>query len=62
MKLAVLPARLIDGWKLTQDILEDRVPTVMKEAGFKQVHETGQISTIFGSLAWWVGSHPEPHA
>ena len=50
-----LPVRLFDGFALTRDVLEERVPALMAEVGFEEVSEVDAITTLFGALAWWSG-------
>ena len=55
-KALFLPVRLLDGFPLTQDVLDERVPALMAEVGFRSVVEVEARTTIFGALAWWSGS------
>ncbi len=50
-----LPVRVFDGFELTRDVLDERVPALMAEVGFREVTEVDAITTIFGALAWWSG-------
>lgn len=52
-KVLFLPARLLDGFALTSDVLHERVPALMREVGFEGVTEEGTITTLVGSVAWW---------
>jgi ubiquinone/menaquinone biosynthesis C-methylase UbiE len=42
--------RRFDGAGRTVDNLEGRLPQLIAEAGFDEVHETGHAATVFGTL------------
>lgn len=50
-----LPVRVFDGFELTRDVLDERVPALMGEVGFRDVVEVDTITTIVGAVAWWSG-------
>lgn len=54
-KALFLPVRMLDGFGLTRDVLDERVPALMAEVGFQGVEEVEARTTIFGALAWWRG-------
>ena len=54
-KAQFLPVRMLDGFGLTRDVLDERVPALMAEVGFQGVEEVEARTTIFGALAWWRG-------
>ena len=54
-KALFLPVRLLDGFELTRDVLDERVPALMAEVGFQGMEEVEARTTIFGALAWWRG-------
>jgi ubiquinone/menaquinone biosynthesis C-methylase UbiE len=47
--------RLFDGFDTTQDNYEERIPEILKAAGFKNVKELERIGTMFGILKIWRG-------
>jgi SAM-dependent methyltransferase len=51
MALASKPIRLLDGFAPTADNLAGRLPAMLAEAGFEEVHEGARIPTAFGTLA-----------
>lgn len=50
-----LPVRVFDGFELTRDVLDERVPALMGEVGFRDIAEVDAITTIVGAVAWWSG-------
>lgn len=42
----------------TLDNIEGRLPVMFQNAGFKQVQETGQITTVFGNLSFYQADKP----
>lgn len=54
-KALFLPVRMLDGFELTRDVLDERVPALMVEVGFQGVREVEARTTIFGALAFWSG-------
>ena len=59
MKLLALVVRLGDGFERTRDNLEGRLPTLCREAGFEDVHETARFATIMGTMTLYRGKKPE---
>jgi len=43
MRIAVSPFRLFDGVGATEDNLAGRLPTLIADAGFSEVVETGRV-------------------
>jgi hypothetical protein len=52
-------ARLSRRSKTLQDNWDDRIPTLMRDAGFSKPAETGHLSKPIGRLAYYRGVHPE---
>jgi ubiquinone/menaquinone biosynthesis C-methylase UbiE len=44
--------RYFDGAERTRDNLKGRLPQLIAEAGFDEVHETGHVATPFGTLVY----------
>lgn len=51
MRLAFLPVQLLDGFETTADNVAGRLPTLIAEAGFREVEETHRQRTAFGTLS-----------
>ena len=49
-RAAFTTVRLLDGFDVTRDNAEGRLPTLMHAAGFHLIHETGRVETILGTL------------
>ena len=54
-KALFLPVRLLDGFELTRDVLDERVPALMAEVGFQGMEEVEARTTLCGARAWWRG-------
>jgi ubiquinone/menaquinone biosynthesis C-methylase UbiE len=50
MRIASLPWRIFDGKDMTRDNVEGRIPELIRNAGFTEVSETTQFTTVFGTL------------
>lgn len=50
MRSAFYLVQMLDGFKTTTDNVRGLLPVYMTRAGFKDVRETGQFQTIFGTL------------
>jgi ubiquinone/menaquinone biosynthesis C-methylase UbiE len=53
-----LLARWLHSGEHVRDNLEDRIPTLMAEAGFADPEQTAHRATIFGRIACFRGSRP----
>jgi len=60
MRLAFYSVQLLDGFATTTDSVEGRLPEFIRDAGFVDTWETGQVSTIFGSLSFYRAAKPRP--
>lgn len=49
-RAAFTSVRLLDGFDVTRDNAEGRLPTLMQAAGFHSIRETGRVETILGTL------------
>lgn len=59
-RMAFLPVQLLDGFDVTSDNVHGRLPTLLREAGFLDVAETGRERTVLGSSrSTGVGSRGE---
>ena len=58
MRIAAFPIRLFDGVEWTADNIDGLLPQFMREAGFVDVTETGNFSTIFGTLMFYRAVKP----
>lgn len=55
MRMAVLSVQCLDGFALTADNVEGRIPAYFEEAGFQRVHQADAIATILGTIALYRG-------
>lgn len=55
MRILFCSIQLLDGFSNTSDHIQGRIPLVMAEEGFQNVHVTKEISTLFGTLALYAG-------
>ena len=46
-----LTVRLLDGFEATKDNLAGLIPEFIREAGFREVRNAENISTVYGTLA-----------
>ncbi len=53
-----LPIRLLDGFAVTADNIEGRLPHLVASAGFVDVAEVERFETVFGPLAVIRGARP----
>ena len=51
MHLAFLAVQFLDGFETTSDNARGMLPLLLLQAGFIDVHQTAQFSTMFGTLA-----------
>ncbi|WP_191567543.1 class I SAM-dependent methyltransferase [Metabacillus idriensis] len=50
MRVAFLPIQFLDGFETTSNHVKGIIPNLLKETGFVSIEETGQFSTITGTL------------
>lgn len=50
MRAAFLPVQFLDGFETTSPHVKGIIPDLLKETGFAAIEETGQFSTLFGTL------------
>jgi SAM-dependent methyltransferase len=53
-----LPVRLLDGFETTADNIRGRLPGLMAEAGFYDVHEDGRVATPLGVISLYRARKP----
>jgi len=58
MRLCACPVQWLDGFAATRDNLAGRLPELFAEAGFNPVAQTGQLNTLFGTLALYRAVKP----
>ena len=51
MRSAFYTIQLLDGFATTTDNVKGLLPAYIEDAGFEEVRETGQYSTVFGTLS-----------
>lgn len=50
MRAAFLAIQLFDGFGTTQDNVQGRLPSMMQQAGFENVHVNGRFRTMLGTM------------
>ena len=50
MRVAFFPVQFLDGFETTSPHVKGIIPTLLKETGFAAIEETGQFSTVVGTL------------
>lgn len=50
MRVAFFPVQLLDGFETTSPHVKGIIPSLLKETGFAAIEETGQFSTVIGTL------------
>lgn len=50
MRVAFFPIQFLDGFETTSNHVKGVIPSLLKETGFVLIEETGQFSTITGTL------------
>lgn len=50
MRAAFLVIQLVDGFATTQDSVRGKLPGMMEQAGFKDVHVDGRFRTMLGTM------------
>ncbi|MEK4012764.1 class I SAM-dependent methyltransferase [Peribacillus sp. FSL M8-0224] len=50
MRVAFFPIQFLDGFETTSTHVKGIIPNLLKESGFVSIEETGQFSTITGTL------------
>lgn len=50
MRAAFLPVQLLDGFETTSPHVKGVILNLLKETGFAAIEETGQFSTLFGTM------------
>ncbi len=53
MRAAFLAVQLLDGFETTSDSVKGALPSLMRQAGFRDVSESHREMTIFGTLAMY---------
>ncbi|MGF7219131.1 ubiquinone/menaquinone biosynthesis C-methylase UbiE [Spirosoma lacussanchae] len=51
MRLLFFGLQLFDGFDTTKANVEGLIPNMLYDEGFKQITQTGQVNTLFGTLA-----------
>lgn len=62
MRVAFLPVQLLDGFSNTNDSVRGLLPSLMQEAGFMDVKDTGREGTWFGTLRLYRAASDPPDA
>ncbi|WP_083370291.1 class I SAM-dependent methyltransferase [Chromobacterium sphagni] len=60
MRVLFYSIQLLDGFATTQGNVEGVLPELMREAGFADVRLIRQIPTLFGTMAIYGGTKPNP--
>lgn len=55
MRLAFLPIQILDGFPNTADSLDGLLAAAFADAGLVDVHQTGSLPTVFGTMAFYRG-------
>lgn len=58
MRALFVPVQLLDGFENTNDNVRGELLPVFDVAGFESVEKLGQLSTVFGTLAWYSARKP----
>ena len=58
MRALSLSIRLLDGFEPTRDNFSGRLPEIFEEGGLLDVRQTGQLRTIFGTIALYSARTP----
>lgn len=58
MRVAFLAIQLLDGFGTTADNVRGLLPTLMEEAGLRDVEETHREMTVFGTLSLYKAAAP----
>lgn len=58
MRALFVPVQILDGFENTNDNIRGALLAVFKDAGFEQPAKRGQLSTMFGTLAWYRAHKP----
>lgn len=53
MRALFLPVQMLDGFENTNGNVHGELPRAFEAAGFECVEKRGELSTIFGTLAWY---------
>lgn len=51
LRVAFLGVRLLDGFEVTRDNVNGRLPGIIEETGFDEVFVTGNVATMLGTLS-----------
>lgn len=54
-RLAFTAVRMLDGFDVTRDSVEGRLPDLMVQTGFVEVHPVGEMATVLGTLQFLAG-------
>jgi hypothetical protein len=46
---------MLDGFDVTRDSVEGRLPDLMVQTGFVEVHPVGEMATVLGTLQFLAG-------
>lgn len=60
-KLAFTLVRMLDGFEVTLDNVEGRLPGFLRQAGFDPVRECGVLTTVLGTLHFMAAGIPLEH-
>lgn len=53
-----LSIRFLDGFEPTRDNLNGALPSIFEQAGLAAVEQTGQLRTVFGTMAFYRAERP----
>lgn len=53
MRMAFLPVQMLDGYKNTQENIENKLPDYMLQARFKKIKQTDYLNTMIGTLCYY---------
>lgn len=59
MSVAFFPIQFLDGFETTSNHVKGIIPSLLKETGFVLIEETGQFSTITGTLRSYKAFKPK---
>lgn len=58
MRVLFTPVRSLDGFENTKDNIEGRLPELFTTGDFEDVQLRSELSTLFGTLAFYSGKKP----
>lgn len=62
MRLAFLTVQMLDGFSTTADNVKGLLPELFQNAGFRDIKESAQFMTLFGTLSLYSARKPGPWA